>query len=63
MKQIDLVISHIDDVGPFPDKDDCERGKTILRIWMTEEQIAYNRMVLLAQQIENRGISKIRAVK
>jgi len=63
VKQIDLVISHIDDVSPFSDKDDCERGKTILRIWMTEEQIAYNRMVLLAQQIESRGISKIRAVK
>jgi len=63
VKQIDLVISHIDDVSPFSDKDDCERGKTILRIWMTEEQIAYNRMVLLAQQIENRGIPKIRAVK
>jgi len=58
MKQIDLLISHIDDESPFPDKDECERGKTILRVWMTDEHIAYNRTMLLARQIENRGIPK-----
>ena len=62
MKQIYLMISHIDDVEPFPDKDECERGKTILRVWMTEEQITHN-LVLLEEQTKDGGISKIRAVK
>ena len=61
MKKVELVISYLDDMDPIF-TDDFERGKIRLRVWMTDEQIAYNRMILLDQQIENRGISKIRAV-
>ena len=62
MKQVELVISHLDDMDPIF-TDDFERGKIRLRVWMTEEQIAYNRIVLLDQQTKNRGVQKIRAVK
>lgn len=63
MKQVELVISHIDDVSPFPKDDELDRGRIRLRVWMNEEQIAYNRMLILDLQLKNRGIPKIKAVK
>ena len=62
MKQVELVISHLDDNDPIF-TDDFERGKIRLRVWMTEEQIAYNRIVLLDQQTRDRGIPKIKVVE
>ena len=62
MKKVELVISHLDDMDPIS-TDDFERGKIRLRVQMTDKQIAYNRMVLIDQQVKDREIPKIRAVR